>query len=421
MISIPESARSAPEPAWPRRAPKRPRRAALSCRDVLDEAERQTRTRGNENHGFLSWSHGFVPRLPPLRRLAPAFAAWDQAAAELPVLYRDLTLRRRLDELPLLDAGPESLADAQVLRACALLAILAQAYWNVEVTPPERLPLAIAKPWAQLRQRLGREQEVLSYIDLIVYNWRVVDRALPDPMQVGNLRLLLPTVDNQEERVFYLTQLEMLARCSPLVQLVTHAQDAVLVEDKDALEEALLGVIACLRRIVCDSLPKINPNAYGSTFVDPVVWAKTVAPFAVPIHAGDQGPSGTSSPIFSTLDLFFGRKRNDSFLGREIQQLRAGYPPSWRAFLQALSTVRVSDYVERTNNRSLSGAWREAFELYVGPDGFLGRHRMKVYGFLELAFKVGRSVTIGGFGGVFKDRTWDQVDNELELSRRERL
>jgi sulfite reductase alpha subunit-like flavoprotein len=388
---------------------------------VIDDAERQMRARGNENHGFLSWSHGFVPRITPLSQLSPAFAAWDQAAAELPVSYRDLTLRRRLDELPVLEAGPESLADAEVLRGCALLAILAQAYWNVEVTPPRQLPAAISRPWAQLRQRLGREQEVLSYIDLIVYNWRVVDSTQADPLRVENLRLLLPTVDNQEERVFYLTQLEMLAACGPLVKLVTLAQDAVLVEDKDALEEALLGVITCLRRIVCDSLPKINPNAYGSTFVDPVVWAKTVAPFAVPIHAGDQGPSGTSSPIFNTLDLFFGRKRYQSFLGREIQQLRSGYPASWRAFLQALDTVRVSDYIERANSRSLAGAWREAFEMYVGADGFLGRHRMKVYGFLELAFKVGRSVTIGGFGGVFKDRTWDQVDNELEASRGERL
>ena len=401
--------------------PKRRRGSVVTCHDVLDDAERQTRTHGNENHGFLSWSHGFVPRIAPLRRLAPAFAAWDEAAAELPVLYRDLQLRRRLDELPILDASPESLEDAEVLRACALLAILGQAYWNVEIAPPARLPLAISKPWAQLRQRLGREQEVLSYIDLIVYNWRVVDPNRPDPLQVENLQLLLPTVDNREERVFYLTQLEMLARCSPLVKLVTLAQDAVLTEDKDALEESLLGVISCLRHIVCDSLPKINPNAYGSTFVDPVVWAKTVAPFAVPMRAGDQGPSGTSSPIFNTLDLFFGRKRYDTFLGREIQQLRAGYPSSWRAFLTALDQVRVSDYIERTGNRSLAGAWREAFEMYVGADGFLGRHRMKVFGFLELAFKVGRSVTIGGFGGVFKDRTWDQVDNELEAARGERL
>ncbi|HYP89655.1 MAG TPA: cytochrome b5 domain-containing protein, partial [Polyangiaceae bacterium] len=65
--------------------------------------------------------------------------------------------------------------------------------------------------------------------------------------------------------------------------------------------------------------------------------------------------------------------------------------------------------------------WSDASEAYVGHDGFLGRHRIKVYGYLELAFKVGRSLTIGGFSGPFKDRTWDRVDSELEYSRRERL
>jgi sulfite reductase alpha subunit-like flavoprotein len=391
-----------------------------TCREVLRQAERRAAASGHENDGFLSWADGFIPRVAPLQALSPQFAAWDQLAAELPALYRDLSLRRRVDALPVLDASASCLDDRELLRACALMAIIAQAYWNVEVRPPEQLPRSVTAPWAELRRRLGRSQEVLSYIDLIVYNWRVIDPTRPDPLTVENLRLLIPTVDNREEHVFYLTQVEILARCSPLVRLVTSAQDAVLAADEDALEEALLGVISCLGKVVCMSLPKINPNAHGATFVDPVIWAKTVAPFAVPIRPGDQGPSGTSSPIFNTLDLFFGRKDYASFLGREIRQLRAAYPVNWRDFLQALASVSVGDYIERSKSASLRGAWREAFELYVGQNGFLGRHRMKVYGFLELAFKVGRSVTIGGFGGVFKDRTWDQIDNELEASRGER-
>jgi sulfite reductase alpha subunit-like flavoprotein len=391
-----------------------------SCREVLQHAERRAVVAGHENDGFLSSSHGFIPRTAPLERLSPAFAAWDQLAAELPQLYRDLSLRRRVDALPVLDASADNLGDRELLRACALMAIVAQAYWNVEVRPPEQLPRSVAQPWAQLRRRLGRTQEVLSYIDLIVYNWRVVDPRRPDPLTVENMRLLLPTVDNREEHVFYLTQVEILARCAPLVRQITEAQDAVLAGDKDSLEAALLGVISCLGKVVCMSLPKINPNSHGSTFVDPVIWAKTVAPFAVPIRPGDQGPSGTSSPIFNTLDLFFGRKDYASFLGREIRQLRAAYPVNWRDFLQALAGVSVGDFIERSGSATLRGAWREAFELYVGQNGFLGRHRMKVYGFLEVAFKVGRSVTIGGFGGVFKDRTWDQIDNELEAARGER-
>ena len=404
-----------------RRIPVSRRTTPSPCRRVLREAERRTAEAGHENDGFLSWSHGFIPKSPPLRRLAPEFAAWDEVAAELPVLYRDLSLRRRVDQLPLLDASEVALEDRQVLRACALLAIVAQAYWYVELGPPQVLPEVIKKPWAQLRRRLGREQEVLSYIDLIVYNWRVVDTSVPEPLRVDNFKLLLPTVDNREEHVFYLTQLEILAQASPIVRLVTLAQDAVLVGDQEALEEALLGVISILTQLVGTSLPKINPSPFGVTHVDPVVWAKTVAPFAVPMHAGDSGSSGTSSPLFNTLDLFFGRRDYGSFLGREIRQLRATYPPAWRAFLEAIGRVSVADYIERTGSKTLAGAWREAFDLYVGPSGFLGRHRMKVYGYLELAFKVGRSVTIGGFGGVFRNRTGDQVDNELQSSQRERL
>ena len=159
----------------------------------------------------------------------------------MPVLYRDLSLRRRVEQLPLLDASEGALEDRQVLRACALPAIVAQAYWYVELGPPQVLPEVIKKPWAQLRRRLGREQEVLSYIDLIVYNWRVVDASLPEPLRVDNLKLLLPTVDNREEHVFYLTQLEILAKASPIVRLVTLAQDAVLVGDQGARGGATWG------------------------------------------------------------------------------------------------------------------------------------------------------------------------------------
>ena len=45
---------------------------------------------------------------------------------------------------------------------------------------------------------------------------------------------------------------------------------------------------------------------------------------------------------------------------------------------------------------------------------------MKVYGYLELAFKVGRALTIGGFSGAFTRRTWDEVDHALREAHDER-
>jgi len=383
-------------------------------------AERFNSAVGHENRGFLSWQRGFVPTLTPLTELSRGFAAWDQIAQELPLLYRDLTLRRRVEQLPILDASELSLDNKELLRAGSLLAILAHAYWYVEPKTVDALPTAIQAPWQQVRTRLDRGQEVLTYIDLIVYNWRTRGSAANTPLRVEDLSLLIPTIGNREERVFYLTQLEILSQASRIVRAFVTAHEAVLQQDETGVERALVEIIDCLDRIVSESLLKINPNPYSETYVDPVVWAKTVAPLAVPIHSGDQGPSGTSSPIFSALDVFFGRSQNASFLGREIRQLRQHYPAFWRQFLDALSAVSVVDFVQVTRKPSLRGALREAMELYTGDHGFLGRHRMKVYGYLELAFKVGRSVTIGGFSGAFKDRTWDEVDGELEAARFER-
>jgi sulfite reductase alpha subunit-like flavoprotein/predicted heme/steroid binding protein len=391
-----------------------------SAYTVLQTAEATHRYLGHENLGFLSFSHGFIPKIPPKQMMPPAYRAWDEIAADLPRLYRTLELRRTLDLMPELDATEEALADSYLLRAATLLAMLSHAYNYVEVSPPTRLPTALSKPWAEVRRRLGREQEVLSYIDLIVYNWRMIDPTAPDGLRAENLDLLVPTVGNREERFFYLTQTEILAQAAPIIGAIARSQEAVKNHDKATVETELLIILKALEAIVYDSLPKINPNDASHSYVDAVIWAKTVAPFAVPLKQNVQGPSGTSSPIFNLLDEFFGRTSHQSFLGKEIKSLRSGYPHFWQEFIDAVGQVSVARFVEESRDASLQAVFRDTFAMYAGPNGFLGRHRTKVYGYLETAFKVGRSVTIGGFSGLFKERTWEQVDLELEYSRLER-
>lgn len=395
--------------------------AAVPAARVLRKAEDLYASTGNENLGFLSEAWGFMPRKPPKQALASSHAAWDQIVSDLTELYRTLRVRERVHELPVLPADEEHLSDDDVLRAAAIMGMLAHAYWYCRTSAPRTLPPPIAEPWATLRRRLGRGAPVLNYIDLIVYNWKLVDPTLADPLRVENLELLIPTVDNKEERTFYLTQTEILAQCAPIVSAAIRAQAATQVDDREAVEAEMMTIISCLQRVIRESLLKINPNPAGQTHVDPVTWAKTVAPFAVPFVEGVLGPSGTSSPIFNFLDVFFGRKKFESFLGKEIRQLRGTYPPLWQELLVGLSEVSVGDYIAKIDDANLTGLWREGLDAYTGDQGFLGRHRMKVYGYLELAFKVGRSVTIGGFSGLFDDRTWDQVDGELENSRRERV
>ena len=79
------------------------------CGEVVLATERENARVGHENAGFLSLSHGFVPRLEPRLALDARFAAWDAVAARLPELHRTLSLRREVDALPVLDASAAAL------------------------------------------------------------------------------------------------------------------------------------------------------------------------------------------------------------------------------------------------------------------------------------------------------------------------
>ncbi len=389
----------------------------LPARAVLTEAERVNGREGHENRGFLSSSHGLMPVRPPVLSLPGGYEPWEDVVAQLPDLWRTLSVRRAIQAMPVL--GVRDLPETDLLRAACILGMLAHSYHRLPPADADRLPEAVQQPWAEVSARLGRREPHLSYIDLIMYNWRLVDPGADDPMRLDNMRLLVPTVGNQEEEVFYLTQVEILARTAPVVEACIRAQEAVVADDPTALQAQLIAMTQTLQDVTFGTFMQIDPNARGRHHVDPVVWAKTVAPFAVPFRKGVAGPSGTAAPLFHLLDVFFDRHRYDTRFGEEMVHLRDWFPPHWQDLLAAIGQVSVADYVAR-GGRVLQGVHREATQAYAGDSGYLSRHRLKVYGFLDIGFKVGRNITITGFTGLFRDRTWDQVDEELAVSRRER-
>jgi hypothetical protein len=396
-------------------------RRRLSPAQVLADAETLNLELGHDNLGSLSVLSGFVPTRPPRHTLPTSHAAWDDAARRLPALYRHTNVRAALDQLPLLSASAEALPDVALLRAATVLGVLAHAYAYASPTPMGNLPGAIAQPWLEVRRRLGRTDDLtLSYADLIVNNWQEAEPPDGVRLSVGHRRLLVPSIDNTEEQVFYLTQLDVLLRCAPVVGAIARAVDAVRDHDGDVLAAALHTIDGALAGANSRALPLIDPRPVSRTYVNPVIWAKTVAPFAVPLQPGVLGPSGTASPIFNLLDAFLGRATHDSALGREILAHRRSYPPHWRHFIDAVDASPIADHLRAGGNRRLHEQFAALQERYVGPGGFLDRHRRKVYGYLSIAFKVGRGLTIGGFAGQPQQRTWDVVDRALVDSQRER-
>ncbi|MFG2041784.1 FHA domain-containing protein [Dactylosporangium sp. NPDC048998] len=391
----------------------------VAARRVVEAAEAHNRQVGHELDGFLSLAHGFLPVEPPLLAFPESHRAWDEMTDRLPDLFRRLSLRRAFDAMPVLDARPAALPDRYLLRASTLLGVFAHAYQYMAIDPPAALPESLLRPWTTVSQRLGKKLPAVSYIDLFFYNWRLRDPA--GPRALDNMDLLVPTWNNAAERVFYLVTTEFAMGLTPVLGAMVDAQEAVVADDPVALESALLVILDRLQHVTQAIYPQIDPNPRGRHPLDQVLWAKTVGTAGVPIFDGAPSPSGTAQPQIHALDAFLERQDYGSLVGQQSTYLAGFFPRHWRELVAALREVSVRQYVEDTRNSTLRGIYNAMLDAYVGDRGWMGLHRVKAYGFLEVAFKVGRQVTTGArFTGLFKDRTWDKVDAELAVVRDER-
>lgn len=391
----------------------------VAARRVVQAAEAHNLRVGHELDGFLSLAHGFLPSEPPLLAFPESHRAWDEMTGRLPELFRRLSLRRAFDAMPVLDARPAALPDRYLLRASTLLGVFAHAYQYMAVDPPAALPESLLRPWTTVSRRLGKKIPAVSYIDLFFYNWRLLDPA--GPRALDNMDLLVPTWNNAAERVFYLVTTEFAMGLTPVLGAMLDAQEAVVADDPAAVESALLVILDRLQHVTGAIYPQIDPNLRARHPLDQVLWAKTVGTAGVPIFDGAPSPSGTAQPQIHALDAFLERRDYGSLVGQQSVYLAGFFPRHWQELVAALREVSVRQYLVDTRNSTLRGIYNAMLDAYVGDRGWMGLHRIKAYGFLEVAFKVGRQVTTGArFTGLFKDRTWDKVDGELAIVREER-
>ncbi len=393
----------------------------VPSRRVLREIEAE----GEEHLGAVSAAHGFLSAEPPRSQLPASHRAWDEAADQLPVMWRDLTARSVLKELPQLSAEPEDLPTADLWRASVALASLAYSYVRCDLDDlhahaPVPVPECIAAPWRRVSERMGRSAPHVGYDDLITHNYRLIDPDAEDPVRLENLNLLVPLLGNDTERAFLGVNIEIQAKLAPVVEAAVRAQEAVAEQDPGALVEQLITILDAVRRATDVAFPKIDPNPYAGIYADPAIWAKLTAPTGIPIVDGVPGVSGAGSTGFQLVDTFLGRTRFESPLGAEARKARTWFAPNCRRFLDAIEETSVRQFVNESGDHELAGLFQSVLEAYAGDRGYLGVHRRKVYGFIEVAFKVGRPSTASGITGTFTDRTWHETDSHLGDARNER-
>jgi len=330
--------------------------------------------------------------------------------------------------MSLLDASSEALPDIYLQRAATILGMMAHVFVRMEGSEPltlkydshsDILPPSLEIPWNIVCKRLGRPAPALTYVDGVVANFTSISSS-HSSVKLENLKLLVPTVGTKEEHTFIGIMIEINAQTIPILHRVIDAQGSVLTQDSSSLKDA----IRCLHKLlkeVTKSLSKLHANRSHKAHIDPVLWTLTVANLGIPWVKGAVGAAGTAHPFFHMMDEFTGRSEYNSGIGKEAQIVRATYPIHWRQFLKAIAEVSVSEYVSTSKDGELMELWRSFTTSYHGNDGLLGFHRRKVFGFLAVSFRIGRSTTINGLGRKRRTEPWQEADQELEKARLERI
>ena len=407
----------------------------LECpsRTVLEETEKNGPLCGWKD-GHLSKDAGFLPKdmshLGNLHKF-PGPSTWVTLAKRTPGLLSRNKFREAARQLQVQKADVASLPDYCLHEALTVLGIMVNSFRfeqrNMDdPMAKEDIPAAIMMPWAEVCTRVGRPGCNLGLQDVTFINarWNDVTRPLPDRWSMDNSQMFYPVFRTQTEHVFLMIFNEMLAKFSPAVEAMVKAQEAVIIKDNESLISSLLVIKSALDEQV-NTFHKISVNkTVASMYCDPVQWAKTIAKWCAPWSAGPPPPpgiSGLASPMFHALDCFLGRKDYSSPLGIEAMHIRKWMPPVHQRFFEALEAVSVGEYCYHESSiTELKGIFDGILETYAGERGLLGTHRYKVYGFLELGFKTGRTSTNGGTLKAER-RGWEVVHDILGKARIDRL
>ncbi|KAF2837286.1 hypothetical protein M501DRAFT_1018193 [Patellaria atrata CBS 101060] len=424
------------------------------ARRVLMRAE-EIGPRTGWKDGYLSATHGFCapdPSDSPVALRASPGRVWSDLCERMPGVVARGNMRNSILALPLIYATPDVIPDRALWAATVCLGILASTYRyeerndgseGISVTPPpgtfrnitgdaddeeeetKGIPRNIAIPLKQACVRMGRPLPHLTQFDVSIYNFKIRDPTSVHPYvaRSENMDLRWPVFNDRGEAMFLLCMAEVHGCFVPGVEIVTRCQEAVMNRDK----EGLLREMVKLKALI-DQLPfifhkiSVNPNS-GENFANPVEWGQRYAKWSAPLSRRVPALSGLALPLFLLMDAFLGRTKYTSFLGIEAVHLRRWLPLNIRAFIAAIETsYKIPEFINNSNDSRLEGILEGLIESYAGERGFMGTHRYKVYGFLEVVAKTGRTETNGNAGaGDSEGRAWEEVHRTLSDSMKERL
>ncbi|PKS13124.1 hypothetical protein jhhlp_000466 [Lomentospora prolificans] len=421
------------------------------ARQVMIRAE-EIGYRTGWKDGYLSAEYGFFP--PDANEAAGALAnspgrVWSDLCERMPGCVGRGRVRESIAALPMVEGTEDVIPDKALWAAIVSLGMLCSIYRyeerndgydgvsiNKVSTRPQvemaddlgpeltGIPRVIGLPYWQVSRRMGRAIPHLTFYDQATYNLRVRDptSTVPYVGRFDNTDLRWPMFGERTEIAF-------LKGCADTDASFQHGPDAIAACQEAVMTrnvEALLREMVRLKEIL-ERMPNAfhsistNPNS-GDNFVSAMEWVRW-GKFSAPLSKRCPAASGLQFSPYLLMDAFLGRKKYDSFLGNEGLHLRAWLPSNLRAFIAAIEYhYRIPEFVVESGDPRLMGVLDGIIEAYTGERGFMGTHRYKVFGILEVASKTGRTETNGNSGAAEQDgRPWEEVHRQFSDAMKERL
>ncbi|KAM0370728.1 hypothetical protein ACHAPY_010300 [Fusarium culmorum] len=402
--------------------------------------------------GYLSVEHGFCPPdyEEPIAALARSPGRiWSDLCERMPGCCARGRVREAVAKLPLVEGTDDNIPDDALWGAVVALGMLCSIYRfedkhdgkdGVAVTSGtstrptcemgdelceelQGIPMCIALPYYQISRRMGRTLPHLSFPDQASYNLKIRDTKSTYPYlaRFDNTDLRWPMFGERAEVAF-------LKGCADTSASFQHGPDAIAACQEHVMTGNVEGLLHEMIRLkeILERMPNAfhsispNPNA-GDNYVSADKWVRWGL-FSAPLSKRCPAASGLQFPPYLMMDAFLGRKTHNSFLGAEALHLRAWLPSNHRAFIAAIQYhYSIPQFVQQSNDPRLKGVLEGIVEAYTGERGFMGVHRYKVFGILEVAAKTGRTATNGLSGASDANRPWEETHRQFSDAMKERL
>lgn len=322
---------------------------------------------------------GFLPAEDPLTELPPEFAEWDRLGAELPYLVLTSRVRSTLVNLatPTLDSLT---TNAELERAMQIISALSMAYIWTEEPAAERLPAALAVPWAAIAERLGRPP-MITHTSVVLYNWRRIDPN--DGIHADNLACTQHFMGGMDEQWFFTATTALEAIGAPALQPLVEAKDAAIKGDVGRVTE-LLGIARQVFNDVNVALLRIYEKCEPFIFYNRIRpfltgWDQTgivfegVSETPLKLHGG----SAAQSSLIQAYDAALGIEHLHPETQPFLTLMRDYMPPKHRQFVEDLAGgLSIYEFVQA--NKSVSPKLAEAFNHCIDELDEFRRAHMEI-------------------------------------------